>query len=69
MKKIKNYLETMSETVSMTRKEQTLMLALAMLAGCVLGMLISPRKSICCGNGNGTQNYYGPSGEEEPEGE
>lgn len=69
MKKIKNYLEFMSETVSITRKEQTLVLALAMLAGCVLGMLISPRKSIYNANGNGTQYYYGPSGEEEPEGE
>lgn len=65
MKKLKAYLETMSETVSMTKREHTLMLALAVLAGCVLGMLISPRKSLCCGNGNGTQNYYGSSGDEE----
>lgn len=68
MKKLKAYLETMSETVSLTKREQTLMLALAALAGCVLGMLISPRKSLCCGNSNGTQNYYG-SWDDEPEGE
>lgn len=69
MKKIKNYLEFMSETVSTTRKEQTLVLAFAMLAGCVLGMLISPKKTIYNGNGNGTQYFYGPSGEEEQGGE
>lgn len=69
MKKIKEYFASMSETVSMTRKEQTLALVLAMLAGCILGMLISPRKSICCGNGNGTQNYYGPAGLDEPDGQ
>lgn len=69
MKKMKEYLASMSETVSMTRKEQTLALVIAMLSGCILGMLISPRKSICCGNGNGTQNYYGPVGEEAPDGQ
>lgn len=59
MKKMKNYLESMSEEISITRCDQTLLLIIAALAGCIVGMLISPRKSICCGNGNGTQNYYG----------
>ncbi len=65
MKKIKKYLKTLGEPVTMTRKEKLMTVALAALAGMVLGMLLSPRKttSICCGNDNG--NYYTPDGEEE----
>ncbi|MCM1282027.1 MAG: hypothetical protein NC180_05035 [Muribaculaceae bacterium] len=67
MKKIREYGETMSEIISITRKEQTLLLVIAALAGCVLGMLVSPRKSICCGNGNGAHHHYGVEDMEEEE--
>ena len=61
-KKIKAYLETLSESVTMTKKEKLMTVIIAALSGLVLGMLLSPRKttSICCGNDNG--NYY-PSDE------
>lgn len=60
MEKFKNYLENLSETVTMTRKEQTLMLAVAALAGCVLGALISPHRTSLSGDGCVmTNNYYG----------
>lgn len=68
MKKLKEYMSTLSENVEMTKKEKLMVIVLAALAGCLLGMLISPRKNICCGNGNGNQNYYPDSwDEEEPE--
>ena len=63
MQKIKEYLETLSESVTITKKEKLMTVAIAALSGMVLGMLLSPRKttSICCGNDNG--NYY-PSDED-----
>ncbi|MCM1105581.1 MAG: hypothetical protein NC355_01430 [Blautia sp.] len=67
MKKIREYGETMSEIISITRKEQTLLLIIAALAGCVLGMLISPRRLLCCGNGNGASHYYGAEDMEDEE--
>lgn len=61
MEKLRTYVNSLSETISMTRKENVLMLMVAALLGCVIGMLVSPRKTVSCGNGNGTQNYYGAS--------
>ena len=62
---MKKYLATLSEPVTLTKKEKLMTVALATVTGMVLGMLLSPRKttSICCGNDNG--NYYTPDSEEE----
>lgn len=65
MGKMKEYMNSLSETIVMTRKDKVFFMVLAALAGCLVGMLISPRKTICCGNGNGTTNYYQPQEEEE----
>lgn len=48
MDKVKAYLNTLSETVVMTKKEHCLLVLTAALAGCIAGMLISPKKTICC---------------------
>lgn len=48
MDKVKAYLNTLSETVVMTKKECCLLVLTAALAGCIAGMLISPKKTICC---------------------
>ncbi len=66
MKKIKTYWNSLSETMMITKKEHCLLLVISVLAGCIIGMLISPRKTICCGNGNGGEHhYYGPSGDDQ----
>lgn len=67
MRKMKEYMNSLSETVTMTNKEKLLLAVLAALAGSLVGMLISPRKTICCGNGNGTTNYYQPDEDAEEE--
>ena len=43
MEKLRTYVNSLSETISMTRKENVLMLMVAALLGCVIGMLVSPR--------------------------
>ncbi len=58
MKKIKAYMSTLSENIEMTKKDKLVLAVMAAMAGCLVGMLISPRKTICCGNDNGNQNYY-----------
>ena len=49
MKKIKEYFSNLT-------KEQLFLVGFAAALGCVIGMLISPRKTMCCGNANGL-NY------------
>ncbi len=64
MKKMRNFLNSFSEPVTMTKKDQVLLILIAVLAGCIFGMFCSPRRNqaIVCGNGNGAQNFL-----EEPE--
>ena len=57
MNKIRTFMESLTESVTMPKKEKLMTVLLAALTGALLGMLFSPRKNICCGNGNG--NYYG----------
>ena len=46
MKKNKrNFLTDMTETVSVTKLDGTLIVAIAALSGVIIGMLISPRKN------------------------
>ena len=55
MKKMKSFLDSLTETVIITKKDQLFMVLIAVLAGCIFGMLFSPRRNqaIICGNGNG----------------
>ena len=54
MKKIKEFFADMTETVSVTKLDGTLIVAIAALSGVIIGMLISPRKNAKYGCGNGT---------------
>ena len=45
MKKIKEFFADMTETVSVTKLDGTLIVAIAALSGVIIGMLISPRKN------------------------
>ena len=47
--------ETMEDTVSMSKKEFWLISAVCILGGILLGILISPKKSLVIGSNNG--NY------------
>ena len=51
--------ETMEDTVSMSKKEFWLISAVCILGGILLGILISPKKSLVIGsnNGNNSGNY------------
>lgn len=57
---------SLSDIVSMSRKEFLLTAAVCMLGGMVLGLLFSPRKSTVIGsnNGNNSGNGCGPAPEE-----
>lgn len=52
MNKIKAYWNTLSDTVVTTRKEHWLLILSAVLCGCVIGMLLSPKKIIYCDCGD-----------------
>ncbi len=65
MNKIKTYWDSLSETIVLTKKEHCLLLTVAALLGCIIGMLVSPRRDICCGKGNGANHYYGTAGEDD----
>ncbi len=47
---------SLTEVKTMSKKEWLLMLAVCVLGGIVLGMLLSPRKSITIGSHNGNNN-------------
>ena len=51
MKKIKEFFADMTETVSVTKLDGTLIVAIAALSGVIIGMLISPRKNAKYGCG------------------
>ena len=63
--------ETMEDTVSMSKKEFWLISAVCILGGILLGILISPKKSLVIGsnNGNNSGNYGNGVPEEDCEGE
>ena len=60
MEKWKERLETLSETVTVTKLDGTLLLAICGMAGIIIGMLISPRKNARygCNNGNTEINHF-----------
>lgn len=64
MKKIKEFFTDMTETVSVTKLDGALIVAIAALSGVILGMLISPRKNAKYGCGNGT-TYITNHGEDD----
>ena len=64
MKKIKEFFADMTETVSVTKLDGTLIVAIAALSGVIIGMLISPRKNAKYGWGNG-KTYITNKGEDE----
>lgn len=66
MKKLKESLATLSETMTITKRDGTLAILVAAFAGVIIGMLVSPRKNIKlgCGNGNATTNNWGMDDED-----
>lgn len=62
--KIKEFFADMTETVSVTKLDGTLIVAIAALSGVIIGMLISPRKNAKYGCGNGT-TYITNNGEDD----
>ena len=64
MKKLKEFFADMTESVSVTKLDGTLIVAIAALSGVIIGMLISPRKNAKYGCDNGT-NYITNNGEED----
>lgn len=62
--KNKRIFADMTETVSVTKLDGTLIVAIAALSGVIIGMLISPRKNAKYGCGNGT-TYITNNGEDD----
>lgn len=60
MKRIKEFTAALPEEIQVTKLDFTLSIVVGVLAGIIVGMLVSPRKntSIHCGNDNGN-NYFG----------
>ena len=67
MEKWKKRFETLSETITITKLDGSLLLAICGLAGIIIGMLISPRKNAHYGCNNGTTeiNNFGNDSDEE----
>lgn len=61
VKKLKDFFESLSETVTITKLDGLLIVTIGALAGIILGMLCSPRKNqrFGCNNGNTTVNNWG----------
>lgn len=64
MEKFKKVLEGMSETVTVTKLDGVLLIAVSALAGIILGMLCSPRKNARYGCNNGNNLFCGLDEEE-----
>lgn len=59
VEKLRNFCKTLSESITMTKMDGLLTVIVAALAGCIVGMLISPRRNQTIGCGNGCQsNFY-----------
>ncbi len=56
MKKCKQFLQTLTEETTMTKKEYFLTITTCLLGGLVIGMLCSPRKYTKIGCGNASYN-------------
>ena len=56
MCKVKEFLATLGEEVTMSKKEYVLTITTCLLGGMVLGMFLSPRKYVKIGSGNGSNN-------------
>lgn len=56
MCKIKELIQELSETTTMSKKEYVLTIAVSLLGGIVLGMLCSPKKHTVIGCNNGNNN-------------
>lgn len=64
MKKIREFFSDLSGTVTLTRREGVLIVAVGALVGMIFGMLCSPRKHLTCGCGNGTTTNHFWGGED-----
>lgn len=58
MERMKNYLSMLSESITVTKLDGLLAVLTALLAGCVIGMVISPRKNQTFGCGNGCHRHF-----------
>ncbi len=67
MEKWKKGFESLSETITITKLDGSLLLAICALAGIIIGMLISPRKNAHygCNNGSTEINNFGNDSEDE----
>lgn len=60
MKKCKEFFGTLSETLTVTKLDGILIVAISALAGVIVGTLCSPRKNTVWNNGNTlTENWSG----------
>ena len=64
MKKLKEFWKTLPETVTVTRLDGILIVTICALAGVIIGMLCSPRKTISIGCGNEANEIHGLGGED-----
>lgn len=64
MGRIREFFGDLSETVTVTKLDGVLIVAISVLAGMVVGMLCSPRKNAKYGCGNGTTTIHNWSDED-----
>lgn len=67
MKRIKEFFADLSETITVTRLDGVLIVAISVLTGLFLGMLCSPRKTMKFRWYNGNNVFHNKSEEEVPE--
>ncbi|MCI8390867.1 MAG: hypothetical protein HFI35_09355 [Roseburia sp.] len=53
MKKVREWMDRLPETVTVTRREGMLAMLVCLLAGIIVGMICSPRKNVMMGSYNG----------------
>lgn len=67
MKKIREWMDRLPETVTVTWREGMLAMLVCLLAGIIVGMICSPRKNVMIGSHNG--NYGTNPGQDDGEAE